>query len=133
MKKIAILSLCALLALCGCTSKADKAGAAASNFLEAFFAMDYDAAAAFCSDEIATLVRDTLEASQYPSEEIRAKVVEASKNTTFKIVSSEADEETGEVTVKYEIYPYGAPKGAAIPRTMRLGKTGGDWKVVALE
>ena len=133
MKKILIPALCLMLALFGCTPKADKATAAASDFLTAFFAMDIDRASSFCSDDIAAMLRDTSAEADYPSQEIRAKVVEASKNTTFKILSTEQLEESGEYEVKYEIHPYGAPKSAAIPRTMRLTRSGSAWKITALE
>ena len=133
MKRLIIPAICLLLALCSCTPKADKAAATASDFLTAFFEMDISHAAGLCSDDIAAVLLDTIPASDYPSEEIRAKVVEASKNTTFKILSSTELEETGGVEVKYEIHPYGAAGDAAIQRTMRLQLIDGDWKVVALE
>ena len=128
-----IVALCAVLALCGCAPKADKAAAVANDFLSDFFKMDYAGAAAFCSEDIAAALRDTIAADAYPSEEIRAKVVEASKKTTFKIVSSEVDEESGDVVINYEIRPYGAVGDGSIPRSMRLSRIDGDWKIVALE
>lgn len=133
MKKTAILTLCTVLALCGCTHGADKASATASDFLTAFFDMDFNRAAAFCSDDIAAIVRDTIADSDYPSEEIRAKVVEASRKTTFKIVSSQIEEESGAAVVGYEIHPYGAVGDGTISRTMRLERMNGEWKVVSLE
>ena len=133
MKKILTAAVCAILALSGCTPKTDKAAAAASDFLTAFFDMDMNRAAELCSDEIAAVLRDTVAVSEFPSEEVYKKVVEASRKTTFKIISSVQDEDTGEVEVQYEIYPYGAPKGASIPRTMRLVREDGAWKVVSLE
>lgn len=131
MKKIFALFL--LAALCSCTPKADKAAAVADSFLTSFFKMDYAGAAAFCTDDIAEMLRDTIAAGDYPSEEIRAKVVEASKKTTFKIVSSEIDEETGAAVIAYEIRPYGAVGEGTIPHTMRLERIDGDWKIVSLE
>lgn len=133
MKRILTAIICAILALQSCAPKADKAAAVATDFLTEFFNMNYAGAAALCSDDIAAMLRDTIAADAYPSEEIRAKVVEASKNTTFKIVSSVIDEETGEVVVNYEIRPWGAVGDGAIPRSMRLARTDGDWKIVALE
>ena len=133
MKKILIPALCLMLALAGCTAKTDKAAATASDFLTAFFAMDYERASSFCGEEIAAAIRDTIADSDYPSEEIHRKVVEASKNTSFKIISSSQIEDTGEIEVRYEIHPYGASKSAYIPRTMRLARTGSTWKIVALE
>ena len=131
MKKIVVLFL--LAALCSCTPKADKAAAVADSFLTSFFKMDYAGAAAFCTDDIAEMLRDTIAVGDYPSEEIRAKVVEASKKTTFKIVSSEIDEETGAAVIAYEIRPYGAVGEGTIPHTMRLERIDGDWKIVSLE
>ena len=133
MKRIMIVALCAVLALCGCTPKADKAAAVANDFLTDFFQMDYARAAEFCSDEIADALRDTIAADAYPSEEIRAKVFEASKKTTFKITSSTVDEESGDVVINYEIRPYGAVGEGSIPRTMRLSRIDGDWKIVSME
>lgn len=133
MKKILTAAVCAILALSGCTPKTDKAAAAASDFLTAFFDMDMNRAAELCSDEIAAVLRDTVAVSEFPSEEVYKKVVEASRKTTFKIISSVQDEDTGEVEVKYDVFPFGAPKGVAISRTMRLVREDGDWKIVALE
>ena len=133
MKRYLIAIICALLALAGCAPKADKAAAVANDFLTEFFKMDYAGAAAYCSDEIADAIRDTIAADAYPSEEIRAKVIEASRKTTFKITSSTVDEETGDVVINYEIRPYGAVGDGSIPRTMRLSRIDGDWKIVSLE
>ena len=133
MKRFLTVALAATLTLCGCTSKTDKAVAVADSFLTNFFNMNYDGAAALCSDDIAAALRDTIAADAYPSEEIRDKVVEASRNTTFKIVSSAVDDESGDVVVSYEIHPWGAVGDAAIPRTMRLQRTGSDWRITALE
>ena len=128
--------LCAiflLASLCSCTSKADKATAAATGFLTRLFNMDYAGAAAFCIGDIAAMLCDTVAAGDYPGEEIRTKMAEASRNTSFKIVSSEVDEKTGAVVICYEIRPGDAVGGGAIPRKMRLEKIEGDWKIVSLE
>ena len=128
--------LCAiflLASLCSCTSKADKAAAAATGFLTGLFNMDYAGAAAFCTGDIAAMLCDTVAAGDYPGEEIRTKMAEASRKTSFKIVSSEVDEKTGTVVICYEIRPGDAVGGGAIPRKMRLEKIEGDWKIVSLE
>ena len=133
MKKTLIAAFIAIFALYGCAPKADKAAAVANDFLTDFFNMDYEGAAAFCTDEIATVLRDTIAASEYPSEEIRAKVVEASKKTSFKITSSQIEEESGAAVVDYEIRPYSAVGNGVISRTMRLERIDGDWRIVSLE
>ena len=121
------------LALCGCSSATGKAEATASEFLTAFFDMNFESAAALCRDDIAAVIRDTIADSDYPNEEIRAKVVEASKKTTFTIVSSKIEEESGAAVVNYEIRPYGAVGDGTIPRTMRLEKIDGNWIITSLE
>jgi hypothetical protein len=133
MKRILLTAIIAIFAITGCAPKADKAAAVAEDFLSSFFGMNYEKAAALCSDNIAAMLRDTVAADDYPSEEIRAKVIEASKQTSFKILSSEEEEETGEVVVSYEVHPYGAVGNTAIPHIMRLEKVDGNWKIVALE
>ena len=133
MKRLFLTAIVAIFAITGCAPKADKAASVAGDFLTSFFNMDYAGAAALCSDDIAAMLRDTVAADEYPSEEIRAKVIEASKQTSFKIVSSEVEEETGAVVVSYEIHPYGAVGNTAIPHTMRLARMDGEWKIVALE
>ncbi len=119
--------------LCSCTSKADKAAAAATGFLTRLFNMDYAGAAAFCTDDIAAMLCDTVAAGDYPGETLRAKMAEASKKTGFTIVSSEVDEKTGAVVIGYEIRPGGAVGGGSILRKMRLEEIEGDWKIVSLE
>lgn len=135
MKRLIIPAVCLMLAmaLCGCISRSGKAEATASGFLTAFFDMDFERAAAFCTPDIAAILCDTIPAGDYPSEEIRAKVIEASKKTTFKIVSTQIEEESGAAVVNYEISPYGAVGDGTIPRTMRLERMDGEWKVVSLE
>lgn len=133
MKKILIAAVIAMVALSGCTSRADKAAEMAGSFLTCFFNMDYDGASAFCTDEIASMLRDTLTTNEYPSEEIREKVAEASRNTEFKVLSSEVEEETGDIVVSYQVIPYGASKNAAIPHRMRIARIDGDLKIKALE
>lgn len=133
MKKILIAAFLAFFALYGCTPKADKAAAVANGFLTSFFNMDYEGAAAFCTPGIAAVLCDTIPASEYPSEEIRAKVAEASKKTTFKIVSSQIEEESGAAVVNYEIHPYGAVGDGTIPRTMHLERIDGNWIITSLE
>lgn len=95
--------------------------------------MDYAGAAAFCTGDIAAVLCDTVAAGDYPGEEIRAKMAEASKKMSFKIVSSEVDEKTGAVVIGYEIRPDGAVGGGSIPHKMRLEKIEGDWKIISLE
>ena len=133
MKRILTAIICATLALSGCTPKADKAAEVATGFLTEFFNMNYAGAASLCSDDIAAMIKDTIAADEYPSEEIRAKVVEASRNTTFKIVSCEMMETSDTVVVCYEIYPFGAAGNTPIPHSMSLLREGGNWKIVALE
>ena len=132
MKRL-FCALFLLASLCSCTSKADKAAGAATGFLTCLFNMDYAGAAAFCTDDIAAILCDTIASGDSPGEEIGAKMAEASKKTTFKIVSSDVDENTGAVVIGYEIRPLGAVGGGSIPRKMRLEKIEGDWKIVSLE
>ncbi len=128
-----VFALCALaiLAVTGCNS-GNGPEKVASDFLTDFFQMDYAAAGALCSQEIASAICDT-SAVAYPSEEIRAKVEEASRGTTFEVISAEKEEGSEDVLVSYEIHPYGASAGAAIPRTMRLSKIDGKWLIVSLK
>ena len=133
MRKAILTIACAVLSLAGCARKADQASRTASDFLEAFFKMDYAGAAALCSESIAAVLMDTIPAADYPSEEIRGKVQQASRGTSFKIVAAGQKEKTDTVVVRYEIQPYGAANGTVIPRTMTLAKAGNGYKVVALE
>ena len=133
MKKILITAFLAIFALYGCAPGADKAAAVANDFLTSFFKMDYEGAAAFCTPDIAAVLCDTIAASEYPSEEIRKKVVEASRKTTFKIVSSQIEEESGAAVIDYEIHPYGAVGNGTIPRTMHLERIDGNWLITSLE
>ena len=110
---------------------AKKAGEAAEGFLTSFFEMDYDAAAARCSEELGSMLLASMSAQSYPSENIGERVAEASKGTEFKIVSCEKAEEKNTVVVKYTILPFGG--GAGIDRCMTLVKSEGEWKVTKLE
>ena len=125
-----------VLALGGCTQATGASGKAAktaSGFLDAFFKMDYAGAAAFCDSKISALLTDTIPAAEYPSEQIREKALEASRGTSFKIVSASELHGSDSVLVCYEIHPFGAEKGQALRRTMTLVKAGRTFKIVALE
>ncbi len=128
-----LFALCALaiLAASGCNSGSGPEQVA-SKFLTDFFRMDYAAAGALCSEEIASSICDT-SAVTYPSEEIRAKVEEASRGTTFEVTGAEAAEDGDAMLVSYEIHPFGASAGASISRTMRLSKIDGKWVIVSLK
>ncbi len=139
MKKIILIPVAAILlaaAVFGAVklfsgSATDKAGEVAGSFLTSFFAMEYDSAAALCSEGLGGMLLDSVAEQEYPSEEVGAKVAEASKGTEFKILSCEKTEEKNTVEVKYRIIPFG--EGAGIDRSMTLVKADGGWKVSKLE
>ncbi len=108
-----------------------KAGAVADSFLTSFFEMDYESAAACCSEEIGSMLLASVADQKYPSESIGEKVAEASKGTAFKVHSCEKTDVKNTVEVKYTVSPFGG--GAEIERSMTLVKSDGEWKISKLE
>ncbi|MCF0173310.1 MAG: DUF4878 domain-containing protein [Bacteroidales bacterium] len=132
MKKYIVSAFVAVVLLSGCTSNTDKAVSAAAGFLEAYFDMDYQKAAGYATGDVEqtlALAGDNL--SQVP-EHLRQRVEEASRATSFRIISATLAEDKSHITVEYELHPFNAGKNSVLLRTMVVEKRDGAWKVARL-
>ena len=105
MKKIVswtIVALC-LLALSACQSQEKRIRNTAEQFLKAYYAADYAAAATCCTPALASRLNRGIEMGTHVPDEIALKMKEAVSQTSFKIVSVNVDPETSLAFVQYEL------------------------------
>lgn len=120
MKRILILTvaLCCLLGLTACQSPEKRAQATAEQFLTAFYAGEYGAAADFCTPACAARLSKVSAVQNAVPDEIAQKMKEAVSGTSFKIVSVEVDEEAGTAVVHYALTVPGIE--GAVSKQLRL-------------
>ncbi|MCF0177127.1 MAG: hypothetical protein HUJ90_00760 [Bacteroidales bacterium] len=131
MKKSFVLLILSLLLLSGCTSKEEQVSKRVSEFLTAFFNMDYQKAFSYCAGDLAEELSEIGLEEPLADDEIDSIVKEASLNTTFEIVSVDTESAKGSAIVMYKIFPYGG--GAPIEREMLLTLQGKEWVIVNLQ
>ena len=120
MKRILILTvaLCCLLGLTACQSPEKRAQVTAEQFLTAFYAGEYGAAADFCTPAYAARLSKVSAVQSVVPDEIAQKMKEAVSGTSFKIVSVEVDEEAGTAVVHYALTVPGIE--GAVSKQLRL-------------
>ncbi len=120
MKRILILTvaLCCLLGLTACQSPEKRVQATAEQFLTAFYAGEYGAAADFCTPAYAARLSKVSAVQNAVPDEIAQKMKEAVSGTSFKIVSVEVDEEAGTAVVHYALTVPGIE--GAVSKQLRL-------------
>ena len=120
MKRILILTaaLCCLLGLTACQSPEKRAQVTAEQFLTAFYAGEYGAAADFCTPAYAARLSKVSAVQNAVPDEIAQKMKEAVSETSFKIVFVEVDEEAGTAVVHYALTVPGIE--GAVSKQLRL-------------
>ena len=120
MNRILILTvaLCCLLGMTACQSPEKRAQVTAEQFLTAFYAGEYGAAADFCTPAYAARLSKVSAVQNAVPDEIAQKMKEAVSETSFKIVSVEVDEEAGTAVVHYALTVPGIE--GAVSKQLRL-------------
>ena len=95
-----------------------RAQATAEQFLTAFYAGEYGAAADFCTPAYAARLSKVSAVQNAVPDEIAQKMKEAVSGTSFKIVSVEVDEEAGTAVVHYALTVPGIE--GAVSKQLRL-------------
>ena len=133
MKRILILTvaLCCLLGLTACQSPEKRAQVTAEQFLTAFYAGEYGAAADFCTPAYAARLSKVSAVQNAVPDEIAQKMKEAVSETSFKIVSVEVDEEAGTAVVHYALTVPGIE--GAVSKQLRLQLEGRSAAVDGIE
>lgn len=133
MKRILILTvaLCCLLGLTACQSPEKRTQATAEQFLTAFYAGEYGAAADFCTPACAARLSKVSAVQNAVPDEIAQKMKEAVSGTSFKIVSVEVDEEAGTAVVHYALTVPGIE--GAVSKQLRLQLEGRTAAVDGIE
>lgn len=126
MKKAIILTFAALLLAAGCTSKSNKAADAASSFLHSYLEMDYETAYSRCTPELAFHLKSLVEMVEYPTEAIRDRIAESSRNTSFEIVSCDTETEKGKALITYNFI---TPDGRVLEKKMTLSYLNKEWLI----
>ena len=128
MKKILSIIFAAAL-LAGCTG--NKAEDAAEAFISNYLKMDYDKAASYCDENVASNLLQAGEGVNSLDSVMLAKVRDAAANTTFEIVAVDTKSDKDKAFVQYKIFPVYRQEGQQMQMT--LTRQGGKWLVSALE
>ena len=110
MKKL-LLVVAAALAV-GCTNKTNQAQECAQQFLDAFLANEYDAAAKLCSDDFQVDFAKATEDYRNMSEDIKALLVEQCNSYKAVITSVERINSSDTFVVNYNIVKPAADSSA---------------------
>lgn len=127
MKKVFLLFLSVAFVLASCTNSYRTIEKVSNDFLSHYFAMEYDAAWALCTPDLARNLETTTSEIEYPTEQVREAVEKASKGTTFQIMEIDNKSIKNRALVKYVIIVAGSSK--QIEKSMTLELTGGEWKI----
>ena len=111
MKKL--LLLLAVCVLSGCANKAQQAQDSAQGFLDAFLANDFNAAAAFCSDDFKVEFGKAMEDFEKLDDSVKAMVMEQCSQLEMKIRSVERVNESDTFIVSYNIVKCAADSAGA--------------------
>ena len=99
-KGLFILAMCVLA---GCANKADKAQKAASEFLDAFIANDFQSATHMCSDNFREEFGKTVSDFENLPDQVKQMLKEQCAQVKYEIVSVERIEKSDTFVVNYNI------------------------------
>ena len=127
-----ILSAAVALLLCTSCNRVEKSvGAASEGFMKAYISMDYEAAAGFCTAPLAAMLTEGAEGMDEIPPVIMEKMKEASRETSFRIVSVTVNEEKTGAVVEMLLKAPGLEK--EVPKTLSLLLEGRTALVDAVE
>ena len=131
---IKILMVCLAAAVvsvsCG-PSREERALAAADEFLTAYYSMDFASAAALCTPSCAALIEQSVSDMASLPEYVLGKMKEASSETSYEIVSVDAESVDGLAVIYYRVSAPGLFK--PLEKTLRLKIEGRTALVDAVE
>ena len=131
MKKILFAILLCFGVLAACQRPEKQVESVAEAFLKDYYAADYAAAAAQCTPRFAALVEQGAEDQESLPADLAQKIKEAARQTSFKIVSIELDEDAAFARVSYDVYVPDLEK--PVRKVLRLQLEGGTALVDGIE
>jgi hypothetical protein len=120
---------CVACAGSGGKNSGKDAKAVADNFLTSYFAGEYDKAVTFCTDTLASSIREAVADQEFDTEEVKNAVMEMSKNTRVVIGDVHNGETKNDCTVSYEL---SLPDSTKLNSQVSMIKVDGVWKVLSL-
>lgn len=132
MKKIVKLFAVASLVLgsISCTGASERVKEVVDAFLTAYFQTDYEVALQYCDAEAAAALTLALEGIDNLPADLRTKMNEASKQTTYNIIKVDTESVKDEASVDYTIST--DLSDALLTKSMTLKRIEGEWKIVAM-
>jgi len=126
-----IFIVAAGLLLSSCTSKEEIARLCAESFLSSYYSLRFSEAEAFCTQEYGALLEESVKDMDALPEYVLGKMKEASEETSFEILSTDAESVKGEASVVYNLYASGLEK--PLQKVLRLKIEGDSALVYAVE
>lgn len=127
MKKLWVMVVFLVLS---CNSADKKAEQIAIQFLDAYFKIDYNTAAGFCSTELAEELGSSLKSIESLEDGIRDMIIKQTSELKTQIVSVDSESRKDTVIVAYKVLLPDFPNG--IENKLLLSKIEKEWKIVEL-
>ncbi|HCT94934.1 MAG: hypothetical protein A2X19_10360 [Bacteroidetes bacterium GWE2_39_28] len=116
--------------IASCNKVEKTAELKAKEFLDAFFKIDYNAAALLCTEELAQELTASLKSIESLEAGVRDMVIKQTSEVKTQIKSVDTDSKKDTVIVSYIVILPSFPNG--IENTLSLSKVDKEWKVVEL-
>ena len=124
---ILVVMFMTVVAVNSCGNKGEDVRITATDFLNAYFKVEYVRAAELCTDELKADIVRTMESLESLEPEIKEMVIRNTAQTTTEIISIDTESKKDNATVIYKIVLPNFPEG--IENTLSLVKVGKVWKI----
>lgn len=133
MKFIRTSAFITFLALCltSCASDETKIETISTGFLTDYINVNYLDAISYCTDDLAEDLLELFSEFDGEGEQVKQRIYDASRNSTFNIASISIDENAKTAEVTYELFPPGMD--APFVKHIRLSKNDRIWKITSIE
>ena len=116
--------------LSSCTGKEQKVEEITKGFLEAYFDVNYEKAATYCTEELAESLMQTFKSLESLDSQVREMVIANSSKAKTEIIEIDTKSKQDTVIVSYKIFLDNFPGG--IDNKLSLVKIGKEWKITGL-
>lgn len=133
MRRIKILLLfIAVFFFSGCGPSDQEAVTDVSqHFLTYYLQLNYLDAVSFCTDELAAELVELYNEFDEESDEVKQRISDASKGSTFQIVASELDSSSNTAHITYNLFPPETQN--SFVKHLILLKSDRIWKISAID
>ena len=129
MKRAVILVVMFMMvvAVNSCGNKGDEVRITVTDFLDAYFKVEYVRAAELCTDELKADIIKTMESLESLEPDIKEMTIRNTAQVTTEIISIDTESKKDNATVIYKIVLPDFPEG--IERMLFLVREGKVWKI----